>query len=262
MKTTKVSKTMKKPESDHSGKSNDGILPTFGHTFDEDLNKSRPYTRAFKRQAVWSTTSSAVQTMDWSYLSGLSLADVSQISVIDLPISPKDLWNGQRYSYRAKSIAKLEGFSNGVSAYSLESSSSSRTPAKLKPISSLNFTNVPRAWYSGLQDQKSHGFSPNYNDLLTPVPKKIMLLGRSPEIGSKDRFERDTNIKTDLDFIKGASLSGKATIYNHFRALYGVNFRDAERAKARDAIMDEIVEAFRWASRNINALSSNGYFCL
>lgn len=72
-------------------------LPTFTFTFDQDLEESRPYARALKRNSVWSTASSAAHTMGWSCLSGLSLADVSEISVIDLPISPQELWNGDRY---------------------------------------------------------------------------------------------------------------------------------------------------------------------
>lgn len=71
--------------------------PTFSFTFDQDLNSSRPYTRAMKRNSVWSTASSTIHTMSWSCLSGLSLADVSEISVIGLPISPQELWNGHHY---------------------------------------------------------------------------------------------------------------------------------------------------------------------
>ena len=72
-------------------------LPTFAFTFDQDLEESRPYARALKRDSVWSTASSVAHTMNWSCMSGLSLADVSEVSVIDLPISPQELWNGDRY---------------------------------------------------------------------------------------------------------------------------------------------------------------------
>ena len=73
--------------------------PTFRFTFDEDLNSSRPYARAMKRNSLWSTASSAVHTIGWSFLSGLSIANVSAISVIGLPISPQELWNGHRYIF-------------------------------------------------------------------------------------------------------------------------------------------------------------------
>ena len=73
--------------------------PSFGFTFDQDLHNSRPYTRALKRNSVWSTNSSTVHTTGWSCLSGLSLTDVSEISVIGLPISPDELWNGYHYIF-------------------------------------------------------------------------------------------------------------------------------------------------------------------
>ena len=71
---------------------------TFGYSFDQDLNTSRPYTRAMQNHRAWSTTSSEIHTTGWSCLSGLSLAEVSHISVINLPFCPQDLWNGHRYS--------------------------------------------------------------------------------------------------------------------------------------------------------------------
>ena len=61
---------------------------TYAFSFDQDLDKSRPYVRAMKQQGAWSTTSSEIHTMGWSFLSGISLADVSDISVINLPIFP------------------------------------------------------------------------------------------------------------------------------------------------------------------------------
>lgn len=88
------SETSEEPDS-NAGKESTGIqMPTFSFTFDHDLNNSRPYARAMKRNSVWSTASSANHTMGWSYLSGLSLADVSEISIIGLP---QELWNGGHY---------------------------------------------------------------------------------------------------------------------------------------------------------------------
>ena len=69
----------------------------FSFTFDQDLRNSRPYARTMKRNSVISTASSTIHTMGWSCLSGVSLADVSEISVIALPISPQELWNSHHY---------------------------------------------------------------------------------------------------------------------------------------------------------------------
>ncbi len=65
--------------------------------FEEDLFASRPYARAINRRPCWSASSSVVPTMGWSYLSGLSLAAVSEVSILGLPLSPPELWNGHRY---------------------------------------------------------------------------------------------------------------------------------------------------------------------
>ena len=94
--------TVRKVEPDLPKDVQQKMPPIFGYVFDQDLANSRPYMRALKRRSMWSLNSSAVQSMGWSYLSGLSLANVSQVSVINLPIRPRNLWNGQHYSHQVK----------------------------------------------------------------------------------------------------------------------------------------------------------------
>lgn len=101
--------TIKGVISDSESGRNSELIRTFGHAFDQDLNTSRPYTRARKRHTILSTASSEIHTMGWSCLSGLSLAEVSHISVINLPICPCDLWNGQRY-HASRTDDSLTGF--------------------------------------------------------------------------------------------------------------------------------------------------------
>ena len=67
----------------------------FGFTFDYDLKCSRVYARV--RKSTFSLSSSARRSIGWSIFSGLSLADISDLSVISLPISAAELWNGERY---------------------------------------------------------------------------------------------------------------------------------------------------------------------
>ena len=69
------------------------------YAFEDDLRASRPYTRVFRRQHRWSTNSSAFHTLDSSCLSGLSLADVSNISVMCLPLTMQQLWNPAHYAF-------------------------------------------------------------------------------------------------------------------------------------------------------------------
>lgn len=62
------------------------------------LKSSRPYIRASKRpDASRSTTSSVVQTLGWSCLSGISLAEVSNISIIELALDKNYTWKTTNY---------------------------------------------------------------------------------------------------------------------------------------------------------------------
>ena len=77
----------------------------FNFTFDQDLNNSRAYARARKRSSTWSIASSTVHTMSWSYLSNLSLAEISDLSVIGLPISAQEFWNGHHFVLTSAELA-------------------------------------------------------------------------------------------------------------------------------------------------------------
>ena len=77
--------------------------PEYSFSFEQDLRRSRVYTRVSRRIGrrsdpdPMSLPSSAGCSIGSSFLSGLSLADVSNISLISLPIPPCSLSNGQRY---------------------------------------------------------------------------------------------------------------------------------------------------------------------
>lgn len=64
-------------------------------TFEEELETSPVYKRAGLNHIRYSISSTS--SYGPSYLSGLSLSDVSNVSAIALPISPMELWNHQRY---------------------------------------------------------------------------------------------------------------------------------------------------------------------
>lgn len=71
-------------------------------TFERDLCTSRVYSRvsrAFNRKSdpYPGSLLSSEPSIGWSFFSGVSLADISDISVISLPISAIHLWNGSRY---------------------------------------------------------------------------------------------------------------------------------------------------------------------
>jgi hypothetical protein len=78
--------------------------------FEDDLKTSRVYNRAALRDSCdYSFISSAVRTNAWSILSGLSLADISKISVLSLPIFLADITNNEHYSFGIANSTQLAG---------------------------------------------------------------------------------------------------------------------------------------------------------
>lgn len=65
-------------------------------TFEEELETSPVYKRAGLNHIRLSKSSTSSNGP--SYLSGLSLSDVSNVSAIALPISSMELWNHHRYT--------------------------------------------------------------------------------------------------------------------------------------------------------------------
>ena len=80
---------------DRSG--NRSMSPAFFEfAFEEDLKTSRAYKRVALDESRFSKALSS-NSVGNSFLSGLSLSDVSDVSAISLPISPMELWNHHRY---------------------------------------------------------------------------------------------------------------------------------------------------------------------
>lgn len=67
--------------------------------FEDDLEASHVYRRLTGDTCDRSFTSSAVRTHAWSIFSGLSLADISVLSVIALPLYLVDIKNAEHYTF-------------------------------------------------------------------------------------------------------------------------------------------------------------------
>ncbi|MCJ1438151.1 hypothetical protein MMC27_007538 [Xylographa pallens] len=78
---------------------------TIGFAFEHDLQASRVYARAALRNSSLSLPSSAVRSVGWSVLSGMSLAEISNISVFSLPIAREELYNSQDYELEEENNA-------------------------------------------------------------------------------------------------------------------------------------------------------------
>lgn len=71
----------------------------FGFAFEEDLFASRVYRKPLFSDSGESLITSAARTTSSSILSALSLTDVSNISILAIPIYPHEISNSDRYSF-------------------------------------------------------------------------------------------------------------------------------------------------------------------
>lgn len=79
---------------------------------DLELSNSRVYLRTFHRHSVSSLPSDSGSAPGWSFLSGVSLAQISNISVLSLPLFPHEIWNYHHYE-SLYTYDGLDGFDEG-----------------------------------------------------------------------------------------------------------------------------------------------------
>ena len=72
---------------------------SLGFAFEEDLLASRVYRKPLFSESGDSLVTSAARTTAWSILSALSLTDVSNISMLAVPIYAHEISNSARYSF-------------------------------------------------------------------------------------------------------------------------------------------------------------------
>ena len=156
----------------------DQLLASFKRSFDKDLQASRPYIRVSKKRASWSAASSGIHTVGWSCLSGLSLADISQISVINLLISPRELWNGQHYTTVNESTGPdLQNITETGSHHGSHSSVSDSTSNKNKSNSLLNIGKLLKKPNNIISRQLVGGFTSTTSSTKERTDTGILILG-------------------------------------------------------------------------------------
>lgn len=72
-------------------------MEQFDSEVELQLRKSRVYMRAANKHSLSSLLSTSRSTPGYSFFSGLSLSQVSNISMIMLPIKYEEIWNSQHY---------------------------------------------------------------------------------------------------------------------------------------------------------------------
>ncbi|KAF4345562.1 Ras family other [Fusarium beomiforme] len=76
----------------------------FEFEFERDLKSSRVYRKAKRDTMDFSARSSVARTHAWSSLSGISLSDISHISVLALPLYAEDISNPHHYDFGHKTF--------------------------------------------------------------------------------------------------------------------------------------------------------------
>ncbi|EMT69763.1 Rho guanine nucleotide exchange factor scd1 [Fusarium odoratissimum] len=79
--------------------STDTSLAISKFDFEDDLESSRVYRRAVRETMDFSFRSSIARSHNWSVFSGLSLGDISIMSVIALPVYQDDITNAEHYDF-------------------------------------------------------------------------------------------------------------------------------------------------------------------
>lgn len=108
--------------------------------FDADLESSRVYRMARNDCCDRSFVSSAIRTNAWSTFSGISLADISVISIVALPLYPGDIMNEEHYLFGDTKVPQLSEpaalWTNSQSVVEIESpqpkGALSATPTRLR----------------------------------------------------------------------------------------------------------------------------------
>ena len=77
---------------------------SFSFAFEHDLQASRVYERNAHRHSHYSLPSSTGISRGWSYLSGLSLSEISDISVIALPIALQEVYSSSQYRLESSCV--------------------------------------------------------------------------------------------------------------------------------------------------------------
>ncbi|KAH8650456.1 CDC24 calponin-domain-containing protein [Ilyonectria robusta] len=82
--------------------------------FERDLKASHVYRRAKRDTMDFSVRSSVARTHAWSIFSGISLSNISEISVLALPLYAEDIANPQHYDFGHETVQPKPLFSPTV----------------------------------------------------------------------------------------------------------------------------------------------------
>lgn len=204
--------------------------PPFGldYAVERSLASSFVYIRADSRMltSVLSSNSSAGSGCGWSFLSGISLAQVSNLSVISLPVSLHGLWRSEQY----KPLNDTEAYAYIIATRNTETQriksqtlQTSRSKAEVQPT-------LFKPLLSGNPIFRSQASSQAFRDRAVSDSIDRYLI--------REQARSSESIKI---LLLGGSEAGKSTILKMMRLVWGEGFKAEERSQFRSVIQSNIL---------------------
>ena len=229
-----------------------------------ELRSSRVYARTLRRHSLSSLPTSSEHSNGWSCLSELSLAQISDISILSLPLSTGELWNPQPYaSLSANRDQQAPTISSAIPLPIITAPSRTSTVSR----TSMQTPEAPlRRWKRNSNDRT---IAPNPVRSATrrfgfPLVKLASFRAQSTiSIGRGTASILKTAISQPLTFdrtatgpangvrkpnkiwLAGIGESGKSTIMKQMRIAYADGLSLIELEQARQTIICNLLLAFK-----------------
>lgn len=200
-----------------------------------EINSSRVYVRNRQRHSISSVSSSSQFDASWSVLSGLSVSQISTVSVITLPISLGELWNPLHYSDSAPVVKQTsseplrsEGLLLKSRRYNERKIRDDLFNLRFRPRLQLSISKAPLNKQSlGLHDEEKLG-------------AKILITGKCIALLTCFFIYKTIVKRSGL----GADGGGKTTLLNQMRLVHGYPFSLDEREEARKIVFTNVLVTF------------------
>ena len=203
--------------------------PPFGldYAVERSLASSFVYIRADRRMltSVLSSNSSVGSGCGWSFLSGISLAQVSNLSIISLPVSWNGLWKPEQY--KPLKEAEVNSYINAV-----RDTERQRIKSQTLQMSS------PKA------EVQSTSFKP-----LLGIPVFRGQASRARAISDsidRDLLREQARLRESVKILLlGVSDAGKTTLLKMMHLIWAEGFKGEERSQFRSVIQSNILVGFQ-----------------
>ncbi|KAL9124505.1 MAG: hypothetical protein Q9217_006167 [Psora testacea] len=232
---------------------------------DAELRSSRVYARAIHRHWLSSLPTISEHTNTWSCLSGLSLAQISDISIVSLPLSPSELWNPQPYigfdvSNDQQAEIIFRAIPPPVNNARSSTGTDNTTSAEIEPtfIRGSKWSNTSSTISVETKTSPAHRFTLPRMKLASFRPQSIISFRRRaasiPNTATDPSLVSD-NVESRLAsrvqqptkiWLAGSGESGKSTIMKQMRISYADGFSVVEREQAHQTIFSNLLGAFKY----------------